>query len=206
MRNGKPPPPVAPFPAELREDTLSGIPPFKAAFVGAPPQWGFARHGLGLRRVRGGSCAPNAMPPFAPPCGHFASLVRSFATLIARVPFETLRVSAAHLASLQTGKPPPLPAPCILSKIETSYESAGGGMGTLSWDARKGGMAFGAHEPPRTRRQPRPCRANPHCGGAPTNAALKGGLPESVSSRSTAERGIVRIINRCRSVVTDNNF
>ena len=34
---------------------------------------------------------------------------------------------------------------------------------------------------PRTRRRPRPCRANPHCGGAPTNAALKGGIPESVS-------------------------
>ena len=52
------------FSAVLREDTLSGNPPFKAAFVGAPPQWGFARHGRGLRRVRGGSCAPNAMPPF----------------------------------------------------------------------------------------------------------------------------------------------
>ena len=64
--------------------------------------------------------------------------------------------------------------------------SAGGGRNALSRDARKGGMAFGAHEPPRTRRQPRPCRANPHCGGAPTNAALKGGIPESVSSRSTA--------------------
>ena len=65
-------------------------------------------------------------------------------------------------------------------------ESAGGGRDALSRDARKGGMAFGAHEPPRTRRRPRPCRANPHCGGAPTNAALKGGFPESVSSRSTA--------------------
>ena len=41
------------FSAVLREDTLSGNPPFKAAFVGAPPQWGFARHGRGLRRVRG---------------------------------------------------------------------------------------------------------------------------------------------------------
>ena len=41
------------FPAVLREDTLSGNPPFKAAFVGAPPQWGFARHGRGRRRVRG---------------------------------------------------------------------------------------------------------------------------------------------------------
>ena len=39
--------------AVLREDTLSGNPPFKAAFVGAPGQWGFARHGRGLRRVRG---------------------------------------------------------------------------------------------------------------------------------------------------------
>ena len=37
----------------LREDTFSGNPPFKAAFVGAPPQGGFARHGRGLRRVRG---------------------------------------------------------------------------------------------------------------------------------------------------------
>ena len=55
-------------------------------------------------------------------------------------------------------------------------------------------MAFGAHEPPRTRRRPRPCRANPHCGGAPTNAALKGGIPESVSSRSTAESGSLRFI------------
>ena len=35
------------FPAVLREDTLSGNPPFKAAFVSAPPQWGFARHGHG---------------------------------------------------------------------------------------------------------------------------------------------------------------
>ncbi len=42
----------------------SGNPPCTAAFVGAPFQWGFARHGHGLRRVRGGSCAPNAMPPF----------------------------------------------------------------------------------------------------------------------------------------------
>ena len=42
----------------------SGNPPFTTAFVGAPCQWGFARHGRGLRRVRGGSCAPNAMPPF----------------------------------------------------------------------------------------------------------------------------------------------
>ena len=62
---------------------------------------------------------------FAPPCGHFASLVRSFATLIARVPSETLRVSAAHLASLKTGKPPPLPAPLIPPKTETDYESTG---------------------------------------------------------------------------------
>ena len=54
----------------------------------------------------------------------------------------------------------------------------------------KGGMTFGAHEPPRTRLKPRPCRANPHGGGAPTNAALKGGIPESVSSRSIAESGI----------------
>ena len=42
-----------PLSVVLREDTLSGSPPFKAAFVGAPPQWGFARHGRGLRRVRG---------------------------------------------------------------------------------------------------------------------------------------------------------
>ena len=53
-----------PFPAVLRENALLGNPPYKAAFVGAPGQWGFARHGRGLRRVRGGSCAPNAMPPF----------------------------------------------------------------------------------------------------------------------------------------------
>ena len=66
-------------------------------------------------------------------------------------------------------------------------ESAGGGMDAVSRDARKGGMAFGAHEPPRTRRRPRPCRANPLCGGAPTNAALKGGIPESATSRSAAE-------------------
>ena len=46
----------------------------------------------------------------APPCGHFASLVRSIAPQSARVPSETLRVSAAHLASHKTGKPPPLPA------------------------------------------------------------------------------------------------
>ena len=44
---------------------------------------------------------------FAPPCGHFASLVRSFATLIARVPSETLRVSPAHLASLKSASLPP---------------------------------------------------------------------------------------------------
>ena len=50
--------------AALRVAVLSGIPPYKAAFVSAPCQWGFARHGRGLRRVRGGSCAPNAMPPF----------------------------------------------------------------------------------------------------------------------------------------------
>ena len=60
-------------------------------------------------------------------------------------------------------------------------QSAGKGRDALSRDARKGGMAFGAHEPPRTRRRLRPCRANPHCGGAPTNAALKGGFPESAS-------------------------
>ena len=59
------------------------------------------------RRVRGGSCAPNAMPPFAPPCGHFASLVRSIALQSARVPSETLRVSAAHLASLESASLPP---------------------------------------------------------------------------------------------------
>jgi len=46
----------------------------------------------------------------APPCGHFASLVRSIAPQSARVPSETLRVSAAHLAPPKTGKPPPLPA------------------------------------------------------------------------------------------------
>ena len=91
-------------------------------------------------------------------------------------------------ASLKTGKPPPLPALQVLPQIETDYGSAGGGRDALSRDARKGGMAFGAHEPPRTRHQPRPCRANPHCGGAPTNAALKGGIPESVSSRSTTDR------------------
>ena len=105
------------FLAVLREDTLSGNPPFKAAFVGAPPQWGFARHGRGLRRVRGGSCAPNAMPPFAPPCGHFASLVRSFATLIARVPSETLRVSAAHLAPLESVS---LPPPAVQFSVQSS--------------------------------------------------------------------------------------
>ena len=79
-------------------------------------------------------------------------------------------------------------------------ESADGGRDALSRDARKGGMAFGAHEPPRTRRRPRPCRANPHCGGAPTNAALKGGFPESVSSRSTAENRILRGIEERGSV------
>ena len=37
--------------------------------------------------------------------------------------------------------------------------------------------------------------------GAPTNTALKGGFPESVSSRSAAEKRISRIIGACRSVV-----
>ena len=126
-------------------------------------------------------------------------------------------------ASPQTGKPPPLPAQRALAQTNQQlrgvsetfasssavrptevglmwkvgeYSVAGGGRDALSRNARKGGMAFGAHEPPRTRRRPRPCRANPHCGGAPTNAALKGGIPESVSSRSTAESKIIRIIRR----------
>ncbi len=43
-------------------------------------------------------------------------------------------------------------------------ESSGerGAWWDASRDTRNGGMAFGAHEPPRTRRRPRPCRANPH--------------------------------------------
>ena len=77
--------------------------PKKLCFGGKPRAKRSARRGRKAPR----SCAPNAMPPFAPPCGHFASLVRSFATLIARVPSETLRVSTAHLASLESASLPP---------------------------------------------------------------------------------------------------
>ena len=80
--------------------------PKKLCFGGKPRAKRSARRGRKAPR----SCAPNAMPPFAPPCGHFASLVRSIAPQSARVPSETLRVSAAHLASLKSASLPPLPA------------------------------------------------------------------------------------------------
>ena len=114
------------FPAVLREDTLSGNPPFKAAFVGAPPQWGFARHGRGLRRVRGGSCAPNAMPPFAPPCGHFASLVRSIAPQSARVPSETLARFSGAFGVPQKRIPPSARRfnPSVAGNAEPGAEAA----------------------------------------------------------------------------------
>ena len=72
--------------------------PKKLCFGGKPRAKRSARRGRKAPR----SCAPNAMPPFAPPCGHFASLVRSIAPQSARVPSETLRVSAAHLASRES--------------------------------------------------------------------------------------------------------
>ena len=59
---------------------------------------------------------------FAPPCGHFASLVRSIASQSARVSSETLRVSTAHLAYLKTGKPPPLPALRVLPQTNLREE------------------------------------------------------------------------------------
>ena len=73
--------------------------PKKLCFKGKPRAKRSARRGLKTPR----SCAPNAMPPFAPPCRHFALLVRSIASQSARVPSETLaflrriwRPSKAH--------------------------------------------------------------------------------------------------------------
>jgi len=65
---------------------------------------------------------------------------------------------------------------------------------------RECGMAFGAHEPTRTRTLSAPVRANPYCRGAPMNAAWSEGSPKrTAAASSSSERhsdGISRVLAR----------
>ena len=133
----------------LREDALSGIPPFKAAFVGAPPQRGFARHGRGLRRVRGmrrrsfaseGSRERSEAPEGTARCRAHAhrmpcrlsrplagTSLRSCARLLRNLrgfPPKRLRVSPAHLASLESVSLPPTASRSAAGHAEPGAEAA----------------------------------------------------------------------------------
>ena len=78
---------------------------------------------------------------------------------------------------------------------------------TLSRDARKGGMAFGAHEPPRTRAQTAPVPSETPLWRRTDECRRGGRGPRKRISRSIAGNGkfIFNLLRTCRSVVQHSN-
>ena len=121
-----------------------GIPSLHAAFVRRTPQRPEASSAAAQAPPRSGPCAPKCHAVFAPPCGHFASLVRSVASRLARVPSEAKLLRRilrplkrrAHLRS----HPPRTVCGWKRRAVTRSLRGNGGGR-CGERDARHGGRA-----------------------------------------------------------------